>query len=203
MAVPEFILDADITLDPSLLREVPETKPQCSVHDWNAATAWACGSASPNASNVGGRTRTRSILVGCCKPQDDRTGGHGQDAPADGGRTRRHAGRARHPERASHGRSRPIFSALDADKHRLSDFADAPINAQAIGSAWRGSRPQSADGTEGSLDARDRSRRMPFGASAFLAGMDVCVRDRSALSHAAQSDPARREVVAHTEVDRA
>jgi hypothetical protein len=47
--------------------------------------------------------------------------------------------------------------------------ADAPINAQAIGSAWRGSRPQSADGTEGSLDPRDRSRRMPFGASAFPA----------------------------------
>lgn len=36
--------------------------------------------------------------------------------------------------------------------------ADAPIVAQNIGSAGRGSRPRSADGTEGSLDARLRSR---------------------------------------------
>ena len=34
-------------------------------------------------------------------------------------------------------------------------------NCLIIGSAWRGSRPRSADGTEGSLDARLRSRTIP------------------------------------------
>ena len=43
---------------------------------------------------------------------------------------------------------------------------------------------------------------MPFGASAFPAGTDVCVRDRSAPSHAAHSGSARREVIARTAVDR-
>ena len=38
--------------------------------------------------------------------------------------------------------------------HRRSD------KCQIIGSAWRGSRPRSADGTEGSLDARLRSRKI-------------------------------------------
>jgi hypothetical protein len=35
-----------------------------------------------------------------------------------------------------------------ADLERMYDalFADAPINAQTSGSAWRGSRPRSADG---------------------------------------------------------
>lgn len=38
---------------------------------------------------------------------------------------------------------------------------DAPILAN-HGSGWRGSRPRSADGTEGSLDARQRFRTMGF-----------------------------------------
>src|SRR4051794_12351608 len=48
-----------------------------------------------------------------------------------------------------------------ATRRRRSD------SCQVIGSAWRGSRPQRADGTEGSLDARHRSRTIPVGASGF------------------------------------
>ena len=62
---------------------------------------------------------------------------------------------------------------------------DAPINAHAFGSAWRGSRPQSADGTEGSLDARHRSRRM-LGRSVGRSGCvqdEPCARSRAAQPH--------------------